>query len=84
MQICILPSLQTACIYLKQGAIFSLTAHSGPDLTVTHLLFALGKEQRVDLQNKLDTKAEILFLNSPVNISIYLHQHHNKQNIRNF
>ena len=39
-------SLKTACIYLKQGAIFSLTGHSGPDLTVTHLLFALGKEQR--------------------------------------
>ena len=30
----------------------------------THLLFALGKEQRDDLQNKVDTKAKILFLNS--------------------
>ena len=60
------PSLQTACIYLKHEAIFSSTAHSGPNLTVTRLLFALGKGQRDDPQNKLDTKAKILFLNSPM------------------
>ena len=56
------PSLQTAGIYLKQGAIFSLVIQ---DLTsLLHICSLPWEKSRDSLQNKVDTKAKILFLNS--------------------
>lgn len=58
------PFLQPTCINLKQAAIFPLLIRDVTSLLPS--LFALGRNQRDDPQNKLDTKAKILFHSPPM------------------